>query len=70
MYAIFVDGGRQYRVEAGQTLDIDFREGTQAGDSLKFEKVLAIGSDEGLKLGTPAVSGGQRDCQGCRRRER
>lgn len=57
MYAIFVDGGRQYRVQPGQTLDIDFREGSETGDSLSFDKVLAIGGDEGIKLGTPAVAG-------------
>jgi large subunit ribosomal protein L21 len=57
MYAIFVDGGRQYRVQAGQTLDIDFREGSETGDNLQFDKVLAIGSDEGIKLGTPALAG-------------
>ncbi len=49
--------GRQYRVQPGQTLDIDFREGSETGDSLKFEKVLAIGGDEGIKLGAPALSG-------------
>ena len=57
MYAIFVDGGRQYRVQPGQTLDIDFREGSESGDSLTFDKVLVIGGDEGIKLGTPSVSG-------------
>jgi large subunit ribosomal protein L21 len=57
MYAIFVDGGRQYRVEPGQTLDIDFREASQSGDSLQFENVLAIGGDEGLRLGTPSIAG-------------
>ncbi|MGN6135431.1 MAG: 50S ribosomal protein L21 [Aureliella sp.] len=57
MYAIFVDGGRQYRVTPGQTLDIDFREGTETGDGIQFENVLAIGGDEGLRLGTPAISG-------------
>lgn len=57
MYAIFVDGGRQYRVEPGQTLDIDFREGSETGDSLNFENVLAIGGDEGLRLGSPSISG-------------
>ena len=57
MYAIFVDGGRQYRVEPGQTLDIDYREGSQTGDSLQFESVLAIGGDEGLRLGAPAIAG-------------
>lgn len=57
MYAIFVDGGRQYRVEPGQTLDIDFREGSETGDNLNFENVLAIGGDEGLRLGSPSISG-------------
>lgn len=57
MYAIFIDGGRQYRAQVGQQLDIDFREGSETGDNIQFEKVLAIGGDEGLKLGTPVVSG-------------
>lgn len=57
MYAIFVDGGRQYRVEPGQLLDIDYREGSETGDSLEFGNVLAIGGDEGLQLGTPSITG-------------
>ncbi len=57
MYAIFVDGGRQYRVEPGQKLDIDFRSSAETGDAIEFETVLAVGGDEGLKLGAPAVAG-------------
>lgn len=57
MYAIFVDGGRQYRVEPGQLLDIDYRDGKETGDSIQFDNVLAIGGDAGLKLGTPQISG-------------
>ncbi|MDX1928745.1 MAG: 50S ribosomal protein L21 [Pirellulaceae bacterium] len=57
MYAIFVDGGRQYKVEPGQRLDIDYRDGSESGDTLEFSQVLAIGGEAGLKLGTPAVSG-------------
>lgn len=57
MYAIFVDGGRQYKVEPGQRLDIDYRDGSQSGDTLEFSQVLAIGGDGGLKLGTPALAG-------------
>ena len=56
MYAIIVDGGRQYRVEPGMEVDIDYRELPQ-GESITFEKVLAVGGDEGLKLGEPTVSG-------------
>jgi large subunit ribosomal protein L21 len=57
MYAIFVDGGRQYKVEPGQRLDIDLRQDVNTGDTLEFSKVLAIGGDEGLKLGSPAIEG-------------
>ena len=31
MYAIIADGGRQYRVEEGQELDIDYREAATNG---------------------------------------
>lgn len=57
MYAIILDGGRQYKVTPGQRLDIDYRDGTETGDSIEFSQVLAIGGDEGLRLGSPAVNG-------------
>ncbi len=56
MYAIIADGGRQYKVEEGQMLEIDFRE-LNAGDEIKFERVLAVSSDAGFKLGKPTVEG-------------
>ena len=52
-----MDGGRQYKVEAGQRLDIDLRDNLNAGDMVEFSNVLAIGGEEGLKVGTPAISG-------------
>ena len=57
MYAIFVDGGRQYKVQTGQQLDIDLRRDVSAGETVEFSNVLAIGGDEGLKLGAPAIEG-------------
>lgn len=56
MYAIILDGGRQYRVEEGQQLDVDYREAAK-GSELQFERVLAVANDEGLKLGKPMVDG-------------
>ena len=56
MYAIIVDGGRQYKVEPGMELDVDFRD-IAKGENMTFEKVLAVGGDDGLKLGSPTVSG-------------
>lgn len=56
MYAIISDSGKQYRVEEGQELDVDYRDTTK-GDELKFERVLAVSGDDGLKLGSPVVEG-------------
>ena len=56
MYAIIADGGRQYKVEEGQELEIDFRD-VSKGDQLTFETVLAVSADAGLQVGTPAVTG-------------
>ena len=56
MYAIIADGGRQYKVEEGQTLEIDYRE-AEAGSDLVFDRVLAIGDGENFRLGQPTVSG-------------
>ncbi|MEZ6137863.1 MAG: 50S ribosomal protein L21 [Pirellulaceae bacterium] len=57
MYAIISDGGRQYKVAPGQRLDVDLRANANPGDVLEFANVLAIGGDEGLKLGSPVISG-------------
>ncbi len=56
MYAIISTDGRQYKVEKGQTLDIDLRD-LEPGASLTFDRVLAIGGDAGFRLGQPVVQG-------------
>lgn len=57
MYAIFTDGSRQYRVEEGSTVVIDYRD-VQPGDTLELPNVLLIvreGSEP--SVGRPTVSG-------------
>lgn len=56
MYAIIVDGGRQYRVQPGMEVDVDYRD-VAKDETITFERVLAINSDDGLKLGAPTVEG-------------
>jgi large subunit ribosomal protein L21 len=56
MYAIITDGNRQYRVEPGQELVVDFRD-KPAGEKFKFEKVLVVGGSGDAKLGSPLVKG-------------
>lgn len=55
MYAIIQDGGRQHRVEEGQKLTIDYREGED--QTLVFDQVLACGEGAALKVGRPTVAG-------------
>ena len=50
------DGGRQLKVEAGQKVDIDFRE-IEEGSTITFDRVLAVSDDNGFRLGTPTVEG-------------
>jgi large subunit ribosomal protein L21 len=54
MYAIIDDGGRQYKVEEGQELEVDFRD-LAVGQEVVFAKVLAVRDDTGLKLGQPTL---------------
>ncbi len=56
MYAIIADSGRQFRVEEGQILEVDYRD-TSAGEPITFERVLAGRSDDGVKIGTPDLAG-------------
>lgn len=56
MYAIIVDGGRQYKVTEGQELVIDYRDAS-SGDALKFDKVVAFSNGSSLKLGEPTLGG-------------
>ena len=41
MYAVIVDGGRQYKVIEGQELALDYREDVKPGDVLTLDKVVA-----------------------------
>jgi large subunit ribosomal protein L21 len=56
MYAIFEDGSRQYRVEAGSTVVVDYRE-TEPGKTLEFTKVLLVSSGADTQIGRPLVEG-------------
>jgi len=56
MYAIIVTGGKQYRVEEGDVIFIEKLE-VEAGETVKFDKVLAVVDGENAKFGTPVVEG-------------
>jgi large subunit ribosomal protein L21 len=58
MYAIIETGGKQYRVEPGDVLDVERLPGP-AGESpeVTFERVLLLGGDGDVQVGTPTVEG-------------
>lgn len=57
MYAIIKDGGRQFKVEEGQELDVDYRDLSKKGDELKFDSVIALSGDDGIQFGKPVLTG-------------
>jgi large subunit ribosomal protein L21 len=56
MYAVLETGSKQYRVAAGDTLEIERLE-TEAGKPVTFDRVLLVNRDGKLAVGTPTVSG-------------
>jgi large subunit ribosomal protein L21 len=58
MYAVIETGGKQHRVEEGETLRVEKLE-VATGESIDFDQVLLAGSGESVKIGTPYVEGGK-----------
>ncbi|MEF9853499.1 MAG: 50S ribosomal protein L21 [Hydrogenoanaerobacterium sp.] len=56
MYAIIETGGKQYRVQQGDVIYIEKLE-AEAESNVDFDKVVAVGKDDGLVVGAPYVSG-------------
>ncbi|MBQ4365716.1 MAG: 50S ribosomal protein L21 [Clostridia bacterium] len=56
MYAIIETGGKQYKVEAGDVIYIEKLD-VEADADITFDKVIAIGGDDGIKVGAPYVEG-------------
>jgi len=56
MYAVIETGSKQYRVTAGDTLEVE-RIASEAGQSFTFDRVLLVNNDGKVSLGAPAVKG-------------
>jgi large subunit ribosomal protein L21 len=56
MYAVIKTGGKQYRVQPGDTIVVEKLDG-DAGAELKFDSVLMLGGDKGVTLGAPLIDG-------------
>ncbi|MEK7207035.1 MAG: 50S ribosomal protein L21 [Pseudomonadota bacterium] len=56
MYAVIQSGGKQYRVAAGDVIQVEKLE-VAAGDTVNIDQVLMVSDDQGVRIGTPVVSG-------------
>ena len=56
MHAIIETGGKQFRVSEGDTLFIE-KLPAEAGDTVTFDKVLAVLDGEKATFGAPVVEG-------------
>lgn len=56
MYAVIESGGKQYRVQAGETIEVERLE-ANAGDTIELDRVLLVNNDGDLVIGQPLVDG-------------
>ncbi len=56
MYAVINSGGKQYRVQPGQTLRLEKLPG-DVGSPVSFDRILLYSNGESLKIGQPVVEG-------------
>jgi large subunit ribosomal protein L21 len=56
MYAVIETGGKQYRVQPGETVVVETLPG-DTGDVVEFSRVLLISDDESVAVGRPVIEG-------------
>jgi large subunit ribosomal protein L21 len=56
VYAIVQTGGKQYKVSAGQLLDVELLP-QEAGDQVELDQVLMVVDGDDVTVGTPVVDG-------------
>lgn len=56
MYAVVETGGKQYRVQVGETVEVE-RLDANIGDTVELDRVLMVSGDAGTQVGSPVVEG-------------
>jgi len=56
VYAVIETGGKQYRVAAGDVIEVE-KLPAEAGSQVEIDRVLMLAGDTGISLGTPIVPG-------------
>jgi large subunit ribosomal protein L21 len=58
MYAIVATGGKQYKVQEGETLRVEKLPG-EIGAEITFDQVLMVANDGDVNIGAPTVAKAQ-----------
>ncbi len=56
MYAVIKTGGKQYRVQPGETVQVEKLD-FDAGTTIEFNEVLLVADGEQVRIGQPLVQG-------------
>ena len=56
MYAVIETGGKQYRVQEGDTITVE-KLPAEAGSKIEFDKVLVLGEGADISVGAPYIDG-------------
>jgi large subunit ribosomal protein L21 len=57
VYAIFEDGGKQYKVSTGDRVLVELRECPESTSDLTFDRVLMVGDGAAARIGQPFLAG-------------
>ncbi len=55
MYAVVETGGKQYRMQVGDVVDVELMPG-ELGQTVELERVLLVSGDD-VQVGSPVVAG-------------
>lgn len=55
-YAIIETGGKQYRVQSGDRIDVERLDG-EPGATVQLDRVLLLAKDDTVQVGSPTVPG-------------
>jgi len=53
MYAVIEQGGKQYKVSAGDVINIELTDVAAEAETIELDKVLFVSDDEKIKVGSP-----------------
>lgn len=56
MYVVIEDGSRQYRVQEGDVVKVDFRD-VEVGAPVEFNRVLLLQNEADTRIGQPVIEG-------------